>query len=598
MRSSIRQALRARCTVRSWLALGPLAVLVVALAGPGLPSPASATVSEPAIVRGSDAPAPLPVLAPVTNCEQLAHADVSQAVGAGTWIASTTMATAPQGYPYCDIKGFIAPQIQFELQLPTRTYQQRYLQNGCGGLCGAVSITESADSGCAPVNDGAFAMAADDMGHADAGTKGIFGADPQLRVDFAYSADHLLTLTAKALIATFYGHAPRYSYFDGCSTGGLEALAEAQRYPHDFAGIIAGAPASITTYLATFYQTWIGTVDFDSGGKPILPASKLPFLHSAVMANCDGKDGLVDGEIEDPRACTFDPATLACPQNTDAPTCLTSAQIAVVRKIYSGPVDARGRHLYPGGEPMGSELAWSSWFLPADASATRDSTVAWTFGNSWAKYLAFTHNPPLSFTAADVHFDESTFREVSRLAGLYDATDPDLTAFRNAGGKLIIWQGWADQGVSPYGTVAYYQAIQDHMGGLQATQQFARLFMFPGIYHCAAAFAPSDAPDTFDLLTPLLNWTETGTAPAKVVASKSEDGAVVRTRPVFPYPEVAHYTGTGSINDAANFVGAPPVHHFDDHFNWLGSFSAHDELWGRSTDNGVIFSRRPPSGQR
>jgi hypothetical protein len=485
-----------------------------------------------------------------------------------TGITSAALTTAAPGYQVCDVKGVIAPQIQFQVQLPTQTYRQRYLQTGCGGLCGTLAINVQAAAGCVPVTDGTFTTASNNQGHVGGGTAdGNFGTDPQLRLDFAERADHLTALAAKALITEFYGQRPRYSYFDGCSQGGHEGLTEAQRYPDDFDGILAGAPASITTELNSFNQPWLARVDVDAAGRPILPASKLGPLHDAVMARCDGLDGLVDGQLDDPRACDFDPAALACP-GADSPTCLTQAQITVVRNIYSGAVTAQGEHLYPGGQPYGSELAWAGWFIPTNPADSQRATIAWRIGNGWVKYLAFQQNPPPSFTLNDIAFDRPTFDRVRRLAGLYDAIDPDLTAFRRAGGKLVLWHGWADQAIPPTGTTAYYQAVQDRMGGLAATQRFARLFMFPGVLHCGGG----TAPNTFDLLTPLMNWVENGAAPTKVVASRSDGGTVVRTRPVFPYPLVARYTGTGSTDDATNFTAARPERPPQDHFPWLGTF--------------------------
>jgi len=513
-------------------------------------------------------PAQPPTVTPVVACAAMAGVDVSATVGAGTGIVSATPATAPAGYPVCDIKGVIAPQIQFEVQLPTQTYRQRYLQTGCGGLCGSLAINAPAAVGCAPLTDGSFATAADNQGHVGGGSAdGNFGTDHALRIDFAYRADHLTALAAKALITAFYGRAPRYSYFDGCSQGGHEGLTEAQRYPDDFDGILAGAPASITTELNAFNQPWLARVDFDGAGRVILPASKLPELHAAVMARCDGLDGLVDGQLDDPRHCPFDPATVRCPAGADNAGCLTPAQLTVVRKIYSGAVDARDRHLYPGGQPFGSEPAWAGWMIPPDPAAPQNSTIAWRIGNGWVKYLAFDPNPPLRFTLNDLAFDRATFERVRRLAGLYDATDPDLRAFQRSGGKLILWHGWADQAIPPTGTTAYYQAVQDRLGGLAATQPFARLFMFPGMYHCFGGTGPY----SFDLLTPLLDWVENAAAPERVVATLPGGGQAGRTRPVFPYPLVARYNGTGNTDDAANFTAHRPAP-TDDRFPWLGSF--------------------------
>jgi Tannase and feruloyl esterase len=542
----------------SGASLAVLALVSGACAAPHTPQPPA---TQPLAVD-------LPVRTPRVDCATLTTLDLSAEVGAGTGITSATLGTAQPGYPVCDVRGVIAPQVQFQAQLPTQTYRQRYLQTGCGGLCGTLAINVQAAVGCVPVTEGSFATASNNQGHVSGGNaNGNFGTDPQLRVDFAYRADHLTALAAKALVTHFYGEAPRYSYFDGCSQGGHEGLTEAQRYPDDFDGILAGAPASITQELNTFNQPWLARVDFDGSGRVVLPATKLPALHAAVMVACDGLDGLVDGLLDDPRACSYDPVELACPAGTDAVSCLTPAQVTVVRRIYSGAVDARGRHLYPGGQAYGSELAWAGWFIPTSPTGRQDATTAWAIGNGWVKYLAFKPNPPLSFTVNDISFNQATFDHARRLSNLYNATDPDLRAFRRSGGKLILWHGWADQAIPATGTVAYYQAVQDRLGGLAATQDVARLFMFPGMFHCGGGAAPN----SFDLLTPLANWVESGTPPTEVIASQSTGAAVVRTRPVYPYPLVARYDGSGSIDDAANFVPARgPA--FNDRFPWLGRF--------------------------
>ena len=306
---------------KSYLGGGALAAtvttLAVLVAGNSSTAPATAALGAKAPARAGAAQADLPVLTPSTACEAMAAADVSEAVGASVGITSATPGTAQQGHAVCDLKGVIAPQIQFEVQLPTETYRQRYLQLGCGGLCGTLALRVQGADGCVPVANGAFVLASSNQGHVEGGTEnGNFGTDPQLRADFAYRSDHVLALAAKALISEFYGRAPRYSYFDGCSQGGHQGLTEAQRFPHDFDGILAGAPASITQALNTFNQPWLARVNRDESGAVILPASKLPLLHDAVMSECDGTDGLVDGQLDDPRACTFDPAAIACPGAT------------------------------------------------------------------------------------------------------------------------------------------------------------------------------------------------------------------------------------------------------------------------------------------
>ncbi|HXM54951.1 MAG TPA: tannase/feruloyl esterase family alpha/beta hydrolase [Candidatus Dormibacteraeota bacterium] len=553
-----------RRIVRGFGALCALALTLVLGAGTaGTAAPAIAPVA-----RADVQPATTPI-APRLACAALAQPepgggvpDFGRVPGAPTRVASAAVvpatATAPE---FCDVKGYVAPQVQFELKLPTTTWQGRYLQSGCGGFCGAIGNTTFPSCDLQPGGD--FAVAATNDGHVASGVDALWAAtDEQIRIDLGTRAVHVTALAAKAIIAAFYGAPPARSYFNGCSDGGREALSEAQRFPVDFDGIVAGAPANIWAPLNGEFQAWLGSINVDASGAPILTQAKLPALHSAALAACDGVDGLVDGQIDDPRACAFDPMSVRCAAGTDQPTCLTPDQVAVARKAYSGPVDAHGRHLYPGGEPVGSELAWAGWFVtPAGVPG-----IGTLIGDNYLKYSAFPIGQPTSSTA-EWHFDIAGFNRLRAEARVFDATSPDLDAFRARGGKLILWQGWADQAIPPTGTPAYYQAVQDRVGGLQAAQRFARLFMFPSVYHCGGGFGPSQ----FDLINPIVHWVEQGTAPTRIVATQTDaSGTVVRTRPVFAYPEQARYTGKDSINDAANFVGVMPAHLPDDHFDWVG----------------------------
>ncbi|WP_033342103.1 tannase/feruloyl esterase family alpha/beta hydrolase [Catenuloplanes japonicus] len=521
-----------------------------------------------------------PVVLPRIGCAALAGQDLSGTPDAPAVIGSATETTSPGGWPVCEVKGTVAPQIQFDVLLPTETWRQRYLQTGCGAFCGSVDFFADAADGCVPLDRGDFVIATDNQGHVGvSGFDATFGADPQLRVDFGYRADHVVALVAKRLIAVYYGQGPRYSYFDGCSQGGHQGLTEAQRYPHDFDGIIAGAPASLLTSLIVWSAGWHATANTDARGRPVLTAAKLPALHAAVLRECDARDGLADGQIDDPRACAFDPRSLRCPAGTDGANCLSDAQAEAVRKLYDGPRDERGRLMYPGGEPVGSEANWARWVTP---TATGAPAVAEGNATNALKYLAYPYARPTA-TLRDLRYDSATFHEIARQAGIYDASNPGLTAFRDAGGKLLLWHGWADQAISPYGTIAYYHAVTERMGGTDATQRFARLFMLPGVAHCGAG----QGPDAIDALTPTLAWVENGVAPGRLVATKREDDTVARTRPVYPYPTVARYDGSGSTDDAANFTPAPPPTRYRDDIPWLGSFRSgyeqtcgwHDGRW-------------------
>jgi len=557
---------RQRRIVRGLATLGALVATLAA--GAGAPSVVGVAVRAPALAAALTGP-----VAPRLACAALAQPEPVDGVpdfggipGAPTRVTSASVVAATASAPeFCDVKGYVAPQIQFELKLPTKTWQGRYLQNGCGGFCGAIGQTRFPSCDLQPGGD--FAVSATDDGHMAPGFDAVWAAtNEQVRVDFGSRAVHVVAVASKEIIQAFYGTAPQRSYFMGCSDGGREGLMEAQRFPADFDGIVAGAPANIWAPLNAEFQVWLARINLDAQGNPILtvPAdptapNKLAALHAAALASCDGADGLVDGQIDDPRACRFDPASIQCPTGTDQPTCLTPAQVEVARKAYQGPVDAQGRHLYPGGEPVGSELAWRGWFVGPPA-------IGPLIGDDYIKYSAFPIGQR-TFSVHDWQFTVDLFNRLRTEGRVFNSTSADLRAFRSSGGKLILWHGWADQAIPPTGTPAYYDALQDRMGGLRSVQEFARLFMFPSMYHCAGGFGPSQ----FDLINPIVHWVERGEAPARIVATQTDSGKVVRTRPVFAYPEQARYTGTGSIDDAANFVGVMPAHLPDDDFPWVGN---------------------------
>lgn len=505
---------------------------------------------------------------PVLGCEQLVTRDLSTLRDAPTKIlAATPVAATAQRPAYCKVSGYVAPQIQFDLRLPTESWSGRYLQLGCGGFCGFAEIenpNHGLPGGCAPPDDGRVAVGADNSGHLGASsTDGLWAKNaPQLRVDMGYRSEHVVSLAAKAVITAFYGRPPSYTYFAGCSNGGRQALMEAQRYPEDFDGILAGAPGNNLAALAGEFFPWIARVNTDSAGRQILGQDKLQLLHDEVMAACDATDGLADGLLTDPRSCTFDPATLRCPTGAGGSTCLTRAQVDTVRAFYQGPVDDRGRRLYPAGLPRGSELGWPGYVV---APQGRTSVLA-ALGLNYLKYFGSWDNPPDDFTLADHRFDRRTFSKLRTMSGIYDSTDPDLTRFRDRGGKLIIWHGWSDPAIPTPSSIAYYHAVTRRMGGPHDTRKFARLFLFPGVFHCAGGYGP----DTFDLFTPLYDWVEHGTAPHRVIATQHNGDRTVRTRPVYPYPRQPRYDGTGSVDDAANFTPVTPTP-TDDTYPWLGA---------------------------
>jgi Tannase and feruloyl esterase len=552
---------------RLWLVLTAMVIASIGITGSASAAGHGHTTAAPRGAVAQTSPVNrLGVVTPVLTCGQLAALDLAAMTGTAVSVASATTTTAtPGGWTACDVHGNIAPQEQFEAFLPTGTWRQLYLQTGCGGLCGTVSITAQQATGCVPLTSGQFVMASDNEGHfGTTAFDGTFGADPQLRQDFGHLSEHKLAVFMKALIKIFYGAPPGYSFYDGCSQGGHEGLMEAQQFPRDFNGIVAGAPASITQPLNVWYQSWNALANLGPNGQPILTADKLPILHAAAVKAC----GRLNGLVMDPMTCTFDPASAQCPVNAPSTaSCLTSAQVDVARKLYEGPRDAQGELMYPGWQVPGSELNWVPWVVPAPGSPfTIDPSIAL----NTIRYLAYPGiNPRLGLSA--IPFTAAGFHQIMAATGAtFDATDPDLTAFRDAGGKLILWHGLADPAISPIGTIAYYQAVEDQMGGAAATRKFARLFLLPGMSHCTGG----QGPDSFDALTAIINWAEQGTAPASLLTTRTPTAAdPVQSLPAYPYPLMATYNGTGSVDLAASYHAAPPPEPFDAHIHWLGSFS-------------------------
>ena len=316
---------------------------------------------------------------PVISCEALANSDFTALDARITASATATR----NNHSFCDVKGYISPMTQFEALLPTETWRGDYLQQGCGGLCGKADVslddpsrTSGYQAPYAPLQNGEMVVAADDQGHEAPSNGDALWArnDLRLRAVFGYSSEHQLARAMKAIVRAFYGRKPTYSYFSGVSDGGHEALVLAQRYPADFDGIIAGAPANNWAPLVGLVAPWVAAANLNAQGGQILTAEKLPALHAAVMAACADQNGV----IKDPRACAFDPASMRCPEGSDQPNCLTDEQIRVVRDEYRGPSDKDGHGLFDGGEPYGSELAWANWLVmpAADAAAPADSYAA------------------------------------------------------------------------------------------------------------------------------------------------------------------------------------------------------------------------------
>lgn len=527
----------------------------------GEPSPASST---PATSTA------LAVVKPVIDCAQLGAVDVSDIGGAGSKITSATVTTTTingASVSLCSVKGTLAPSNNFAVALPVSTWTQRFAELGCGGLCGSLGDPTnlagvSASFKCPLVQQGGFVTAATDMGHS--GNASAWTTNAQQQADFAYRGQHITTLAAKKLIRAYYGQAQKVAYFVGCSDGGREALMAAQRYPNDYNGIVAGAPAAHFQIQNSVYHGWNVVSNSSTGtsaGNAILYADKLALLHKAVVAACaDTPDGL----LSDPRSCNFDPASLQCGAGaTDTSQCLTAAEAAAAGKIYGGPLDATTRERMQAGRPLfGSEVNWPGVEAPA-ATATSTGTpapVSSIFSYnivSGAYNLIFTGSPTMPNVDTFGYTDASFYGTyLAPNHPLYDATNPDLSAFQKAGGKLILWHGWADQHISPKYTIAYYEAVQNQMGAA-TVDGFARMYLLPGVGHCGGG----EGLPNIDLVTQITGWVEQGTAPAAVTTYRTDSsGAVTASRPVYPYPALAQYKGSGDYKDAANWTSGAALY--------------------------------------
>jgi len=505
----------------------------------------------------------LAAVAPVMACANLKQANLAGVADRPVHLSDAAEVSEGQSRAYCRVTGVVEPRVRFEVHLPVSGWTQRYLQLGCGGLCGMLHVNlDDHASSCVPAASGELVLASTDMGHEGGMDGGWAVHNPQARVDFGYRGVHVTALVAKALIAKYYGRAPRYAYFSGCSDGGREALMEAERYPADFNGIAAGAPALNFSVQNSFFHGWNAVTNTGADGKAILIASRLPILHAAALAACDAADGLKDGLIEDPRRCRFDPATAQCHAGQDTARCLSAAEVEVARQIYYGAHDAQGRKLVVGGPMPGSELAWAGVYVPNGPDQPIPSAM---MAAGSVKNLYYPEPLPKDWTVKDLKFDAATL-DSFKYRAIYDATNPDLSKFQKAGGRLLMWHGWSDPHISPLNSIAYFKAMQKLLGADQAAL-FARLFLFPGMYHCGGG----DGLFKFDVLTPLMSWVEGGQAPERIEAAHDttpqrmgpdgpapKPGIVDRTRPVFAFPKLAHYTGTGSIDAPAAFVAADP----------------------------------------
>ena len=478
-----------------------------------------------------------------------------------TIVSATTVEAAHNVPRHCDIRGMILPDIGFAVKLPD-DWNGRFLMVGNGGYAGRIRD----DDMPAALQKG-YATASTDTGHdVRIDPFGTFAyRNRQKTIDYCFRAVHETAILSKEIIETHYGKPPDYSYFEGFSTGGRQGLMEALRYPEDFDGIIAGCP--LLDFSGT--QMWGIWNARALEGEGAIPVEKLPALAAAVYKKCDGVDGLVDGVIDDPLQCSFDPGkdVPVCAAGSDGNDCFTTAQVEALKKIYDGVRNSKGELLYPGlspgAEAFGTQPNWfgfpnpcSGWYgwiigtprlkriVGDDFPGTPSLTLA--LADHFMKYLAFeVDNPDYDWRTFNFDTDPA---KMAYISSILDAKSPDLRAFAQRGGKVLVYHGWSDAAVSPLRSVAYYDDVCAFMGA--KTDEFFRLYMVPGAFHrtCGVGFGE------VDWLTPMVQWVEKGIAPKEIIgAHRTPEGELDRTRPLCPYPGVAQYKGQGSIDEADNF---------------------------------------------
>ncbi len=485
----------------------------------------------------------LPALA--ASCESLAALKLpdttitaAQVVGAGEFTppgppGRGDAAAAYKDLPaFCRVAATVRPtadsDIKIEVWLPVSGWNRKYQAAGNGAWAGSIAYSDMAKS----LRNG-YAASSTDTGHT--GGSGSFAlGHPEKLIDFGWRSEHEMTVKAKAAIAAFYGEAPRLSYWVSCSSGGKQGLKEAQKFPADYDGIVAGAPVLNWTHRADA-ALWAGQAALKDPASNI-PAEKYPLIHKAAIEACDAMDGLKDGLIGDPERCHFDPKVLEC-KDGDGPACLTSAQVETARKIYTPAANPRtGAPVSARYEP-GSELGWRA--IAAGPNPFGPAVDHF-------KYVVFK-DPQWDWRTFNLDTDVALADKIDD--GTVNATDTDLTAFTGHGGKLLMYQGWTDTNIPPGGAISYYQGLVKAMGAAK-TAESVRLFMAPGMNHCGGG----EGPNTFDMVGAMEQWVENGKAPDRVIASHSSEGKVDRTRPLCPYPQLAKYNGAGSVDDAASFT--------------------------------------------
>ncbi len=471
------------------------------------------------------------------SCESLSSLSLPQtkitkagSVAANGFDAKGTIKNLPA---FCRVEATLSPSsdsdIKVEVWLPAPSaWNGKFMAVGNGGWAGSISYPSMAQALLL-----GYATSSTDTGHDTAGATFAFG-HPEKLIDYGYRSEHEMTLKAKAVITEYYGKPAKLSYWNSCSSGGRQGLKEAQQFPEDFDGIIAGAPANNWTGRAALAMHIAQSVHKDEASY--LPQTKHALIHEAVLQTCDALDSVKDGILEDPTRCQFDPKVLEC-KSADESACLTKPQVESARSIYAAVINPRTKaEIFPGLEP-GSELGWSVMAGPQP----------FAIADGYFKSVVFKD---ANWNFQKLNFDSDIAMAEKLDNSTINATDPNLKPFFKHGGKLIQYHGWNDWQIAPLNSVRYYENVVRAVEDKNNLRDSYRLFMVPGMGHCGGG----EGPNSFDMVTALETWVEKGKAPESIVATRYTGEKVERTRPLCPYPQVAVYKGTGSTDDAVNFV--------------------------------------------
>ena len=507
------------------------------------------------------------------SCERLAKAELPNAsITTAKAVAAGTFVGPPQAFSGRDLSAFYKmlpafcrvvvharpsadSDIVVELWMPLSGWNGKLEGLGNGGFAGLIAY----DGLGAAIIHGS-AAAATDAGHTGSPIDAAWAIGrPEKVADFGHRGIHEMTRVAKLVAQSFYGSGPKHSYFIGCSDGGREALMEAQRYPDDYDGILAGAPANYWTGLLSLAVA--DTQALTATPASFIPPAKIPTIANAVLAACDKLDGVADGILNDPRQCHFDPASIQCKAGEDTEKCLTAPQVDSLNKIYAGMSDGHGRKIFPGYLP-GAEEGGGGWGTWITGPTPARSLMAF-FGIGYYSSMVYEKS---DWSYKSFAIDSGIQMAKSKTAGALDAVNADLTPFRAHGGKLILYHGWNDPAIPALNTINYYGEVLAKMGQTNA-DSFVRLYMIPGMQHCGGGPGPDDFGQfgaslnndpQHNSYVALENWVEKGTAPGGFIASKhagdTPQGAVTMTRALCPYPQLAQYKGSGDPNSAENFV--------------------------------------------